>query len=63
MKKIRTNGITYLENLDTSSEWYLGTDYACGDLYEAEEVFWEIRGRWKKRNVLKECLSILPGVL
>ena len=39
MKKIRTNGITYLENLDTSSEWYLGTDYACGDLYEAEEVF------------------------
>ena len=39
MKVIETNGITHLEKFDTSSEWYWGTDYACGDLYEAEEVF------------------------
>ncbi len=39
MKVIKTNGITYLEKFDTSTEWYWGTDYACGDLYEAEEVF------------------------
>ena len=39
MKVIETNGITYLENFNTCTEWYWGTDYACGDLYEAEEVF------------------------
>ncbi len=39
MKVISTNGITYLERFDTSKEWYWGTDYACGDLYEAEDVF------------------------
>lgn len=39
MKIIETNGITYLEKFDSCSEWYWGTDYACGDLYEAEEVF------------------------
>ena len=39
MKVINTNGITYLEKFDTSEEWYWGTDYACGDLYEAEDVF------------------------
>ena len=33
------NGNIHLERFDTSSEWYWGTDYACGDLYEAEEVF------------------------
>ena len=39
MKVINTNGITDLEKFDTSEEWYWGTDYACGDLYEAEDVF------------------------
>lgn len=33
------NGITYLEPLAGSSEWYWGADYASGDLYEAEERF------------------------
>lgn len=39
MKVIETKGITYLEKFNASMEWYWGTDYACGDLYEAEEVF------------------------
>ena len=39
MKRIITNGITYLEPLAGSSEWYWGTDYASGDLHEAEELF------------------------
>ena len=39
MKVIETKGITYLEKFNASMDWYWGTDYACGDLYEAEEVF------------------------
>lgn len=39
MKKIQTQGIINIEPLDGSQEWYWGTDYACGDLYEAEELF------------------------
>ena len=39
MKRIITNGITNLESLDGSSEWYWGADYASNDLYEAEELF------------------------
>ena len=39
MKVIETKGITYLEKFNANMEWYWGTDYACGDLYEAEEVF------------------------
>ena len=39
MKIIDTGGITYLEILKEGSDWYCGTDYSCGDLYEAEEVF------------------------
>ena len=38
-KKIDTQGITYLELLSGSREWYWGTDYIHGDLYEAEELF------------------------
>mgnify|MGYP001088810558 CR=1 FL=1 len=38
-KKIDTQGITYLETLSGSREWYWGTDYIHGDLYEAEELF------------------------
>ena len=38
MKRIETQGITYIEPLDGSrGAWYWGTDYASGDLYEAEE--------------------------
>lgn len=39
MKVIETNGITYLEKLGHSEDWYWGTDYRMGDLYEAEEVY------------------------
>lgn len=39
MKRIVTNGITNLEPLQGSGEWYWGADYASGDLYEAEELF------------------------
>lgn len=39
MKIIETNGITHLQELGGSREWYWGTDSASGDLYEAEEVF------------------------
>ena len=39
MKIIDTRGITYIEPLDGSREWYWGSDYAKGDLYEAEELY------------------------
>ena len=39
MKVIDTKGITYLQEFENCREWYWGTDYACGDLYEAEDVF------------------------
>lgn len=40
MKRIETQGITYIERLEGSrGEWYWGTDYASGDLYEAQELF------------------------
>lgn len=39
MKRIDTQGIIYIEPLEGSGEWYWGTDYAGGDLYEAEELF------------------------
>ena len=40
MKRIETQGITYIEPLAGSrNEWYWGTDYASGDLYEAQELF------------------------
>lgn len=40
MKRIETQGIIYIELLeDSRGEWYWGTDYASGDLYEAEELF------------------------
>lgn len=38
MKIIHTNGISFLEILGEGSSWYCGTDYASGDLYEAEEI-------------------------
>lgn len=39
MIKIAVHGITYIEPLDGSSEWYWGTDYTHGDLYEAQELY------------------------
>ena len=39
MKIIETYGITYLEKFDCCSEWYWGTNYTNGDLYEAEEIY------------------------
>lgn len=39
MKKISTNGITFLERLDDSENIYFGTETLSGDLYEAEELF------------------------
>ena len=39
MKIIQTKGIVYFNELENSSGWYWGTDYAGGDLYEAEELF------------------------
>lgn len=39
MKQIITNGITNLEPLRGSSEWYWGMDYTGGDLYEAGELY------------------------
>lgn len=39
MKIIETGEITYLEKFDSCTEWYWGTNYISGDLYEAEEMF------------------------
>ena len=39
IKKIDTGGISYVGPLTGSRDWYWGTDYTSGDLYEAEEIF------------------------
>lgn len=52
MKRIVTNGITNLEPLQGSNEWYWGADYASGDLYEAEELFHSGHPVQKNRLVL-----------
>lgn len=39
LKIIDTHGITYIEPLDGNCEWYWGTDYTHGDLFEAEELY------------------------
>lgn len=39
MKKIDLNGITNLQPISGTDEWYWSTDYIHGDLYEAEELF------------------------
>lgn len=38
-KKINTKGILCLEPFDSHCEWYWGSDYLHGDLYEAEQLF------------------------
>lgn len=55
MKRIITNGITDLEPLAGSSEWYWGADNASGDLYEAEELFRSGHPIDKNRLVLVHC--------
>ena len=57
MKRITTNGITNLEPLAGSSEWYWGADYASGDLYEAEELFRSGHPIRKNRLVLVHRLE------
>lgn len=39
MKIIQTNGVTNINELENSGGWYWGSDYASGDLYEAEELY------------------------
>lgn len=55
MKRIITNGITDLEPLAGSSEWYWGADNASGDLYEAEELFRSGHPIDQNRLVLVHC--------
>ncbi len=55
MKRFITNGITNLEPLAGSSKWYWGSDYASGDLYEAEELFRSGHPIRKNRLVLVRC--------
>ncbi|MDD7267753.1 MAG: hypothetical protein SPL15_06715 [Lachnospiraceae bacterium] len=38
-KRIDTNGIEYLDTLQGTDEWYWGSDFCMGDLYEAEDLF------------------------
>ena len=38
-KYINTNGISHISPVEGTTDWYWGTDYATGDLYEAEEIF------------------------
>lgn len=40
MKVIETKGIQFIEPLASQSEWYCGTDFSCGELYEAEELYY-----------------------
>ena len=39
VKRIPTGGIGYLYPLTGSPDWFWGTDYTHGDLYEAEELY------------------------
>ena len=39
MKKINLKGIHYIEPVYNCNQWYWGTDYIHGDLYEAEELY------------------------
>lgn len=52
IKKLLTGHITYIELLEGSGTWYWGTDYANGDLYEAEECFQRGSGFETNRLVL-----------
>lgn len=51
MKTIKTNGISFIELLAENSDWYCGTDYTCGDLYEAEEIYRE-KGTFQNNRLI-----------
>ena len=56
MKTLDIGGITYIELLHGTDEWYYGISYEHGDLYEAEEIYkagYEVEGR-------KLCLIHYP---
>lgn len=38
IKDIHTEGISYLAPMEGTRDWYWGSDYDSGDLYEAEEI-------------------------
>lgn len=40
MRTINMQGITHLQELEGTAKWLWGTDYIHGDLYEAEELFY-----------------------
>ena len=42
MRDIKTGSIHCLSPLVGSGEWYWGTDYTSGDLYEAEELSYNL---------------------
>ncbi len=52
MKEINTRGISWIQPLRGSSQWYWGMDYTGGDLYEAEELFEQGHPIQKSRLVL-----------
>ena len=51
VKAIPTGGIRYLYPLTGSPDWYWGTDYTDGDLYEAEEL-WQAGHRIRQNRVI-----------
>lgn len=52
--RINTGGITYLERMD-GTDWQWGSDYASGDLYEAEELYRGGHPIRKNRLVFIRC--------
>ena len=52
MKHIVTKGITYLEPLTGTREWYWGMDYTGGDLYEARELYQDKHPIQRNRGIL-----------
>lgn len=52
MKKINTQGITDIGQLNDSDQWYWGMDYTYGDLYEAEQLFKQNHSIQKNRLIL-----------
>lgn len=52
MKRIITNGITYLKPLDGSNQWYWGMDYTGGDMYEAGDLYRDGHPIQQNRGIL-----------
>lgn len=57
MKEIETHGILDLQPL-WGSPWYWGTDYASGDLYEAEELYRD--GQYFAAPLWMDGSAVLP---